>query len=215
MPWCRRCCVLTPADLLGVTSILDCELQGCFFLLQCDDRACPDTGRHGPHTNASKFKLKRAKNVSNSVVFCWILEEPPQPTGRAIIRDIARYFNRGFDCVSMHVLVWGRSSTRRARAVGHSCALLTARVTRRTMTSHAIRSLPHASPVPRCKARLSAERCPLPLVPQATVEVDQDSLLCPLDTRCDVYLRLSSLRADVCAALCPDLSPENTPLLPT
>ena len=122
MPWCRRCCVLTPADLLGVTSILDCELQGCFFLLQCDDRACPDTGRHGPHTNASKFKLKRAKNVSNSVVFCWILEEPSSSWEWALLQCIPRYFNRGFDCVSMHVLVWGRSSTRRARAVGHSCA---------------------------------------------------------------------------------------------
>ena len=212
MPWCRRCCVLAQADLLGVTSILDCELQACFFLLQCDDRACPDTGRHGPHTNASKFKLKRAKNVSNSVVFCWILEEPSSSWEWALLQCIPRYFNRGFDCVSMHVLVWGRSSTRRARAVGHSCALLTARVTRRAMASQAIRRLPHASPVTRCKARLSAERPPSRLVPQATVEVDADGVLCPLDASCDIDLRLTSLRADTRTALCPDLLSENLSL---
>ena len=83
------------------------------------------------------------------------------------------------------------------------------------MPAHATRILPHASPVTRCKARLSAERCPLPLFPQATVEVNQDGDLCPLDARCDVYLRLTSLRMRLGAVLYPDLSPENTPLLTT
>ena len=83
------------------------------------------------------------------------------------------------------------------------------------MPAHATRILPHASPVTRCKARLSAERCPLPLFPQATVEVNQDGDLCPLDARCDVYLRLTSLSAPPAAALYRDLSPENTPVLAT
>ena len=87
--------VTAPAATVGVTILMDCELHGCLFLLDSDQRASPGTGRHSPPTNGSKFMLKRAKTMSNSVVFCLIMEEPPQPTGRAIIRDIPRYFIEG------------------------------------------------------------------------------------------------------------------------
>jgi hypothetical protein len=192
---CRRCCVLVPADLLGVTSMLDCELRGCLFLLESDQRAFPGTVRHSPHTNGSKFKLKRAKNASNSVVFCWILEEIRVRPTSPIIRDVPRYFSRGFDLCLSDVLVRGRSSARRARAVGHSCALLTERMARRAIAADDFHSSPPFELAAPSKARLCAERCPLPLVPQATVEVDDDGVLCPLDASCDIDLRLTSLRA--------------------
>ena len=81
------------------------------------------------------------------------------------------------------------------------------------MPAHATRILPHASPVIRCKARLSAERPPSRLVPQATVEVDDDGVLCPLDASCDVDLRLTSLRTNMPAALYPDWLSQNLSLL--
>ena len=81
------------------------------------------------------------------------------------------------------------------------------------MASQAIRRLPHASPVTRCKARLSAERPPSRLVPQATVEVDRDGVLCPLDARCDACLRLISLSMRTPAALYPDWLSQNLSLL--
>ena len=81
------------------------------------------------------------------------------------------------------------------------------------MASQAIRRLPHASPVTRCKARLSAERPPSRLVPQATVEVDGDGVLCPIDASCDVDLRLTYLRGDAPAALYPDWLSQNLSLL--
>ena len=81
------------------------------------------------------------------------------------------------------------------------------------MPAHATRILPHASPVTRCKARLSAERPPSRLVPQATVEVDGDGVLCPIDASCDVDLRLTYLRTDMPAALYPDWLSLNLSLL--
>ena len=81
------------------------------------------------------------------------------------------------------------------------------------MASQAIRRLPHASPATRCKARLSAERPPSRLVPQATVEVDGDGVLCPIDASCDVDLRLTYLRVDAQNALYPDWLSQNLSLL--
>ena len=45
------------AATVGVTILMDCELHGCLFLLESDQRAFPGTGQHSPHTNGSKFKL--------------------------------------------------------------------------------------------------------------------------------------------------------------
>ena len=94
----RRLSILADctAASLRVTILTDCELQECGFLLQSDQRASPGTGRHSPPTNGSKFMLKRAKTMSNSVVFRLIMEEPPQPTGRAIIRDNRAIFQSRF-----------------------------------------------------------------------------------------------------------------------
>ena len=87
--------LIAPAATVGVTVLMDRELHGCLFLLESDQRAFPGTGRHSPHTNASKFRLKRAKKRIKFGGFCRILEEPAPPLASKLIRDIPQYFMEG------------------------------------------------------------------------------------------------------------------------